>query len=196
MFWHRRKESNPRFRFWRPMRYHYTTPVWSCHCSNRAYFAQQALRSHQRCNLGGSISRHSGGSRNPGIPCIWKSRLSCPSMQRNHLKRNATTQAVVDYFVGNDNKRLSLWADPCQFTPGPRCRIAQVNRVHSSQSPIFPVVPAQRAQRFAVSFLAIARGGRAKRDYPDGLSHRPILGLTWSSSKYSGHGAVKSHAQH
>ena len=27
MKWHRRQESNPHFRFWRPMRYHYTTPV-------------------------------------------------------------------------------------------------------------------------------------------------------------------------
>ena len=42
IFWHRRKESNPRFRFWRPMRYHYTTPVGPNHSSNRSHSAQHA----------------------------------------------------------------------------------------------------------------------------------------------------------
>ena len=38
--WHRRKESNPHLRFWRPMRYHYTTPVRPIYSSNTLSSAQ------------------------------------------------------------------------------------------------------------------------------------------------------------
>ena len=136
IFWHRRKESNPRFRFWRPMRYHYTTPVGSNHFSNRSHSAQHAHPPHayplctichcerppRHCDLLKLSLRAKRGNLVAVARALADSGRVARRLAQCHRERSAAIPTAPAFPVITPAAWQSRWSNMGRHPPRPRSR--------------------------------------------------------------------------